>query len=135
MYVKLQCKCHPCGVEFCRHYLHNCFSLFYSVFRGTRNKTYLPSSALPAVDRSGGAQFYYCTYVLHISRYSGFLWVVTTNTGIFLCGLKLRRESRTWQVLLVSKINLGVTMHFSVIIKIQFGKKRHTLLCILLFLE
>ena len=32
-------------------------------------------------------------YVLRISRYSGFLWVVPTNTGIFLCGLKLCRES------------------------------------------
>ena len=27
---------------------------------------------------------------------------------------------------------LGVTMHFSEIIKLQFGKNRHTLLCILL---
>ena len=32
----------------------------------------------------------YCTYVLRISRYSGFLWVVPTNTGIFLRDLKLR---------------------------------------------
>ena len=29
------------------------------------------------------------------------------------------------------KIKLGVTMHFSEIIKLQFGKERHTLLCIL----
>ena len=28
------------------------------------------------------------------------------------------------------KRKLGVTMHFSEIIKLQFGKKRHTLLCI-----
>ena len=30
------------------------------------------------------------------------------------------------------KRKLGVTMHFSEIIKLQFGEKRHTLLCILL---
>ena len=42
-----------------------------------------------------GAYFCYCAYVLHISRYSIFLWVVPTNTGIFLRGLKLCGESRT----------------------------------------
>ena len=48
-----------------------------------------------------GAYFYYCAYVLRISRYSGggggegFLYVVPTNTGIFLHGLKLCGESRT----------------------------------------
>ena len=30
-----------------------------------------------------GAYFCYCAYVLRISRYSGFLWVVPTDTGIF----------------------------------------------------
>ena len=37
--------------------------------------------------------------------YSGFLWVVPTNTGIFLSGLKLHvgGESSTSQGLLVSK--------------------------------
>ena len=42
-----------------------------------------------------GAYFCYCAYVLRISRYSGFLWVVLTNTGIFLCSLKLCGESGT----------------------------------------
>ena len=42
-----------------------------------------------------GAYFCYCAYVLRISRYSGFLWVVLTNTGIFLRGLKLCGENRT----------------------------------------
>ena len=49
------------------------------------------------------AHFCYCAYVLRISRYSGFVWVVPTNTGIFLRGLKLCRKSRTLQVLLVSR--------------------------------
>ena len=31
-----------------------------------------------------GAYYCYCAYVLRIWRYSGFLWVVPTNTGIFL---------------------------------------------------
>ena len=42
-----------------------------------------------------GAYFCYYAYVLRISRYSGFLWVVPTNTGIFLHALKLCGESRT----------------------------------------
>ena len=50
-----------------------------------------------------GAYFCYCAYVLRISRYLGFLWVVPINTGIFLCGLNLCRESRTEQVLLIFK--------------------------------
>ena len=35
------------------------------------------------------AYFCYCAYILRISRYSGFLWEVPSNTGIFLRGLKL----------------------------------------------
>ena len=54
-----------------------------------------------------GAYYCYCAYVLRISRYSGFLWVVPTNTGIFLRALKLCGESRTWQVILVSKKKIG----------------------------
>ena len=36
-----------------------------------------------------GAYYCYCAYVLRISRYSSFLLVMLTNTGIFLRGLKL----------------------------------------------
>ena len=42
-----------------------------------------------------GAYYCYCAYVLRISKYSGFLWVVPTNTGIILRGFKLYGESRT----------------------------------------
>ena len=42
-----------------------------------------------------GAYYCYCVYLLCISRYSGFLRVVTPNTGIFLRGLKLYGENRT----------------------------------------
>ena len=42
-----------------------------------------------------GAYYCYCAYVLPISRYSDFLSVMLTNTGIFLRGLKLCRESRS----------------------------------------
>ena len=69
------------------------------------------------------AYFCYCAYILHIAGYSGFLWVVPTNTGIFLRSLKLCGESRTWQVLLVSKKKIWGNMHFSEIIKLQIGKK------------
>ena len=37
----------------------------------------------------------HCAYVLRICRYSGFLWVVLPNTGIFWRGLKPCGESRT----------------------------------------
>ena len=40
------------------------------------------------------AYYCYCAYVLRISRYLSFLSVMLTNTGIFLRGLKLSRESR-----------------------------------------
>ena len=56
-----------------------------------------------------------------------------TNTGIFLRGLKLSGESTvdlskySWY----PKRKLGVTMHFGEIIKLQFEKECHTLLCIL----
>ena len=36
-----------------------------------------------------GAYYCHCAYVLRISRYSSFLSVMLTNTGIFLRGLKL----------------------------------------------
>ena len=45
--------------------------------------------------------------VLHISRYSCFLWVVPTNTGIFLRGLNLCGESRIYQMLSVSQKKIG----------------------------
>ena len=45
-------------------------------------------------DFKDGAYYCYCAYVLRISRYSSFLSVMLTNTGIFLRGLKLSGESR-----------------------------------------
>ena len=42
-----------------------------------------------------GAYYCYRAYVLRITRYSVFLWVVLINTGIFLRGSKLCGESRT----------------------------------------
>ena len=54
-----------------------------------------------------GAYYCYCAYVLRIARYSRFLWVVPTNIGIFLRGLKLYGESRTKQMLLVSQTKIG----------------------------
>ena len=46
-------------------------------------------------DVTDGAYYCYCAYVLRISRYSDFLSVMPTNTGIFLRGLKLSGESRS----------------------------------------
>ena len=54
-----------------------------------------------------GAYYCYCANVLCIARYSGFLCVVPTNKGIFLRGLKLYGESRTYQMSLVSRKKIG----------------------------
>ena len=54
-----------------------------------------------------GAYYCYCAYVLRIARYSGFLWMVPTNTGIFLRGLKLYGEWRTYQMSLASQKKIG----------------------------
>ena len=48
--------------------------------------------------------------------------VLIINAEIFLRGSNLCGESRTWQVLLVSKKENGETVHFSEVIKPQFGK-------------
>ena len=42
-----------------------------------------------------GAYYCYCAFVLRISRYSVFLWVVPTNTGIIWRGSKFYGGSRT----------------------------------------
>ena len=42
-----------------------------------------------------GAYYCYCAYVLRIWRYSDFLSVMLTNTGIFLRSLKLSGGSRS----------------------------------------
>ena len=61
-----------------------------------------------------GAYYCYCAYILRISRYSDFLSVMLTNTGIFLRGLKLLYPEKvdlskySWY----PKRKLGVTMHF-----------------------
>ena len=53
--------------------------------------------------------------------------VTLSNARIFLRGLKLCRENRTnIKILLISKKKVGATMHFSEIIKLQFGKEHHT---------
>ena len=39
-----------------------------------------------------GANFCYCAYVLRILRFSGFLWVVPTNTGIFFARFETKRR-------------------------------------------
>ena len=50
----------------------------------------------PLASFKDGAYYCYCAYVLRISRYSDFLSPMLTNTGIFLRGLKLSGESRSY---------------------------------------
>ena len=89
----------------------------------------------PSDNIKDGAYYCYCAYILRILKYSDFPWIVLTYTGIFLRSLKLCGESRTncskcsWYP--PPKKKMGVTVHFSEIIKFQFGKNCHTLLYIL----
>ena len=55
----------------------------------------LPVKKAPIHLIKDGAYYCYCAYVLRISRYSDFLSVTLSNTGIFLRGLKLSGESRS----------------------------------------
>ena len=106
--------------------------MFSHVTTGEANRCILVGSHPSRVDMfKDVAYFCYCAYVLRISRYSGFLWVMPINTGIFLGSLKLRRKTRTQQVLLVSKMKIGGNHAFlrdnEASIR-RKKKKRHTLL-------
>ena len=79
-----------------------------------------------------GAYFCYCAYVLRISRYSDFLLVIPITTRTFLRGLELCGESRTLQVLLVSKKIIGGNHAFFKDNKALIWSYRHTWVCILL---
>ena len=79
-----------------------------------------------------GAYFCYCAYDLRISRYSGFLWVVPSNTGIFLRGLKLCGENRTQQELSVSKVKIGGNHAFFRVSKASIWKK-NTIHCFVFY--
>ena len=70
------------------------FSFFSPKFSAARNG--FNSEGPPHLCHiKDGAYYCYCAYVLRISRYSDFLSVMLTNTGIFLRGLKLSGESRS----------------------------------------
>ena len=70
------------------------FSNQYFAGKACFNVHHTPLSFQPVI--KGGAYFCYCAYARRISRYSCFpVWVVLTNTGIFLRGLKLCGVSRT----------------------------------------
>ena len=50
----------------------------------------------------------YCAYVLRFSRYSGFLWVVLTNTGNILVRLRtMRKRLNLASALGIQQENLG----------------------------
>ena len=58
---------------------------------------------------------------------------VLINTGIFLCGHNYMynvEKAELSKCLWYPKRKLGESTHFSEIIKLQFGKEHHTLLCI-----
>ena len=74
---------------------------------------------------------YYAKCSAHLwsfPRYSSFLGNLPSNTKVFLRGLKKADLSKGYQN---PKRKLGVTMHFSEIIELKFGKKLPYILCIL----
>ena len=61
--------------------------------------------------------------------------IVTAHLEILefpMCGAYYADKAELSKCFWYPKRKLGVTMHFSEIMKLQFGKKLHTLLCILL---
>ena len=60
------------------------------------------------------------------------LKTVPTNTKVFCAVYDYAGKADLSKAYWNPKRKLGVTIHFSEIIKLQFGKKRHTWLCILL---
>ena len=82
-------------------------NLAFSKHETMKSLFFLQYTGLFAKLIKDGAYYCYCAYVLRIARYSGFLWVVPINTGIFLRGLKLYEGSRTYQMPLVSQKKSG----------------------------
>ena len=88
IFVLLQFATGISAAIFCCMLYPSCCSPCRIQYQQVTNKTY----------------FCHCAYVLRIFIYSGFLWVVLPNTGIFWRGLKPRGESRTYQAPLLSKL-------------------------------
>jgi len=79
-----------------------------------------------AASLKDGASFCYCTYVLRISRYSGFLRNLPTNTTIFCATYDYVEKADPSKGHQNPERKLGITTHFSEIIELKFGKKLHT---------
>ena len=79
-------------------------SITFIRYAGTHKSKLVGNRTEELQEKNTGLPYYcYCAYVLRITRYSCFLLVMLTNTGIFLRGLKLCRESRS---ILVSIIGI-----------------------------
>ena len=84
-----------------------------------------------------GAYFFNCACALRISRYSGFLWVVPTDTlyrDIFARFKTMRRKHNLASAFWYPKRKLGVNMYFSeIIIKASIWRKMpYIALCFIL---
>ena len=60
-----------------------CLSMIYQTLVTSSQVTTLADGTKIFRIIKDGAYFCYCAYVLRISKYSGFLWVMPTNKGIF----------------------------------------------------
>ena len=78
-----------------------------------------------------GASFCYCTYVLRISGYSGFLRNLPLKQQYFYAAYDCAEKADLSKGYQNPKRKLAVTTHFSVIIELKFGKKFSYILCIL----
>ena len=78
--------------------MHNIYNWPFKIIKDTKLIMFpfkINHDIIYAKDKlKDGAYYCYCAYVLRISRYSSFISVILTNTGIFFRGLKLSGESR-----------------------------------------
>ena len=84
-----------------------------------------------AIEFKDGASFCYCAYFLRILGYVGFSRNLPTNTTIFCTAYDFVEKADLSKGYQNPKRKLGVTVRFSEIIELKFGKKLPYILCIL----
>ena len=102
-------------------YLHSMWAIFVS---------YLTATRLPLNLRTV-PPFCYCAYFLRILGYVGFSRNLPTNTTIFCTAYDFVEKADLSKGYQNPKRKLGVTVRFSEIIELKFGKKLPYILCIL----
>ena len=105
---------------------------FKSTLRNSTKFELNKSNAInPILAFKDGAYYCYCAHVLRISRYSVSYRRCLLIQGYFCEVQNYAEKAQLSKCSWYPKRKLGVIMHFSEKITLQFGKEHHTLLCIL----